>query len=158
MIPISATDVKKTTDPASGTVLHFRYLTDAYLDRFMKLQSTGSGTLTKYRAAAEKTINAQNHGKNRKELMPLVVAEMTRLAREAGEMDSRDGFADTREMIDIFLCGWDGGKQDGKEWPPFPADGKPSRMFKLGDLLALAEMISGMVEELSGLSVSEVKN
>lgn len=153
MIPISATQVKKVAAPDSTATLHLRYLTGEHLDRFMRLQQAGGNPLAKYRPQAEKTIKAANHGKSKKDLLPLIAQEMTRLARESGDIDSSDGFAETREMIDLFLCNW-----EGEGWPPFPADGKPSRMFLLGDLLALGELITGQVDELVGLSKGEVKN
>jgi hypothetical protein len=157
MIPISSTQVKKVKDPDpdSTAVLHLRYLTGEYLDRFMALQNGDSQVLAKYRSAAEKTVKAANHGKSRRELMPLIVKEMTRLAHESGDIEGQSsGFKDTREMIDIFLCGWEG----GTGWPAFPSDGKPSRMFMLGDLMKIAELITDNTEDLTKISLDDAKN
>jgi hypothetical protein len=153
MIPISSTQVKKVAAPDSTALLHLRYLTGEHLDQFMRLQKAGGSNLAKYRVQAEKAVKASTHGKSKKEQLTMIAAEMTRLARESGDIDSSDGFAEIREMIDLFLCNW-----EGEGWPPFPADGKPSRMFLLGDLLALGELITGHVDELVGLSRDEVKN
>ena len=153
MIPISSDQVKKVDDPTpeSKAKLHLRYPTGEYLDRFMALQSSG-GSMIKYRAAAEKKVTAENHGKSRKDLLPLIAREMARMSDEAGEHDV-DGFTRARELVDVFLCGW-----EGPNWPEFPKDGKPSRMFKLGDLMSLAELISGELDDLTAISVSEAKN
>lgn len=151
MIPISSDQVFKVKDPESSALLHLRYLTGQHLDRFSALQKSDVA-IEKYRAQAEKNIAKTTHGKSQKEQAPLVAREMMRLA-EADGIDTGNSFAKACEMVDIFLCGW-----EGEGWPKFPANGKPSSMFKMSDLLTLSELISEHIDELTGISVDEAKN
>jgi len=151
MIPITAEQVKKVPLPDSEAQVHLRYPVGEHLDRFMAMQEDG-GRLSKYRPQAEKNLKARTHGKDRKQQASMLAAEMSRLAAEAGD-NSGDGFAQAREMVDIFVCGW-----EGKGWPEFPKDGKPSAMFKLGDLMTLAELVSEHIDDLTGIGLDEAKN
>lgn len=86
------------------------------------------------------------------EQMDRFVALQTRQVTAAGG-DVANGLAGLREMVDIFVVGW-----DGQGWPAFPADGKPGSLFRLGDLTQLSELISENIQELTGISASEAKN
>jgi hypothetical protein len=59
-----------------------------------------------------------------------------------------------RQLIDLFLIGWEG----GKDLPKFPADGKPSDLFNFNDATEMGKLITELVPELTGVSVGEAKN
>jgi len=59
----------------------------------------------------------------------------------------------SKDLIDLFLVGW-----EGNDLPKFPKDKEPSKMFMLQDLIKLAEIISQLLEELTGVKIEELKN
>jgi hypothetical protein len=104
---------------------------------------------------ATKEVNNAHKGlkltaEKKQELISIRASELA--AEQVGNIET-EGLRYTKSLVDIFLCGW-----EGKNFPPFPKEGKPSDYLMLPVLNKLARAINDISGELCGLTVSDSKN
>jgi len=151
-IPRDPRERKNWKDPESGIVYHFRYLLGSYQDRYVKLQDKTTEILKKYlpKARAE---TKRKHGVEEADHLKAIFARAMALAQEEMESAGAESIKIAREMIDIFLAGW-----EGKNVPEFPKAGNPSDYLTLNDVQKLTIILNGLLPELSGVTLEESKN
>ena len=155
MIPISPDQKREYTDPESGTVYEFRYLTGEHQADFMKLYAKTSGTIEKFIPEARRTVLQGVRGRrpSKQKIEKMVIERATKLAENSISTDETENLEYAQNLVDIFLCGW-----RGNGLPPFPKDNRPHRYFKTNDLYKMVNVINEMIGDLAGISIEEAKN
>lgn len=149
MIPISASQILEHKDKESGAIYQFKPLlgdTEMLMDKYYAYFDTRNKTYMK--KAEEIVTEKESKGAkfdNREEEIKKTAIEITpgRYIREPEYLEI------VNDIIDAVLCGW-----KHKKFPPFPKDGKPSKMFKIIDK---SIMVSAYIK-LNELSEDEIKN
>jgi len=153
IIPISPKSTIEYVD-GSGSKFFLRYLLGENQDKFTKIRSRIGSAIGKFLVLAREQITldtAKTEGKTPEEVSSMIFGRAQDLADEAGIDVEKT--KETRELIDLFLCGW-----EGKGFPPFPEDGKPSEYLKIDAITEIFGAVSKNLEALTGLAVSDRKN
>jgi hypothetical protein len=154
-IPISANEKKKWVDPKTGATYFFSYLTGDRQDDFLELQNETLSVIKRMLPIARKDLESTDEYKSadKKEKSRMVTEKAQELATLEIDNSKSSPMKYSRKIIDIFLTGW-----EGKGFPEFPKDVKPSSMLVFADINMLSDAISGMMGDLYGLSVDDSKN
>ena len=154
-IPVSPNARISWTDPSSGATYHFRYLLGEYQEQYNSMKSPILEAIRGFLPQAKREISAENKSKKMtdEKRNELIAVKATSLAQKKIESIQGETLRYTRQLVDIFLCGW-----EGKGMPNFPDDGHPSAYLLPSTLGAISSEINRLTSELCGLTVDESKN
>lgn len=151
IIPLSPEDRIEVTD--GEATFHFRYLLGENQEKYAAIQARQSEAILPFiRQAKEEIGDSDNTDADQQQkVQQRILKRASQLAIASGV--SANNFSYSREIIDIFLCGWQHPK-----FPPFPKDGHPSRSLRIRDIGKVMDLLNKQLPELIGLEVEDQKN
>ena len=129
------------------------YLCGDRQDAFFDYQQKQRSVIEKHIPEARRRVNRTTKKALSAEVLEGRTLKLAaKLAGEAIDKNKKLTLVTARELVDLFLVGW-----EGENLPEFPK-ANPSMSLCFGDLQWLASEINSKISELTGLEIETAKN